>query len=73
MKYAIEYFEMHVVRDWYETFALLPKKTVSGKWIWLKEIYCKHVWAVYGEQRFHMEPERFYGTLFDVLKEQYDR
>lgn len=68
MKYTPEFTE----RPWFKTFALLPKKTISGEWVWLKTLYVKRVWGCYGDQRFHCEPDNFYGTLVDVLKEQYD-
>ena len=51
---------------WHKTFALWPVKTVGGKYIWLKTVYKRKFWAVWGTG-FHMEPVVEYGTLFDVL------
>lgn len=56
--------------SWREVFAWLPKKTVSGKIVWMKRIYKQRFWAVWGSG-FHMEPETEYAELFDILKEDY--
>ena len=50
---------------WMKTFAFLPKRTISGKTIWLKTIYKRKFWAVWGTG-FHMEPEVEYAELFDI-------
>jgi len=52
---------------WMEVFAWLPIKTIGGKRIWLRKVYKRKFWAVWGNG-FHMEPEVEYGELFDVLK-----
>lgn len=54
-----------VEHDWVKVFALLPHRTVSGRWVWLKPVYCRRVWVYTG---FVDEPETQYGELFDVLK-----
>ena len=51
---------------WHEYFALLPRKTVTGKRIWLEKAYKRKVWVVWGTG-FHMEPMVQYGTAFDLL------
>ena len=51
---------------WREVFAFLPVKTVSGKYVWLRKIYKRKFWVVWGSG-FHMEPHVEYGTLFDIL------
>lgn len=51
---------------WREVFAYLPVQTISGKYVWLRKIYKRRYWAVWG-QSFHMEPQVEYGELFDVL------
>lgn len=51
---------------WYEVFAWLPVKTVSGKYVWGKKIFKRKVWVVWGTG-FHMEPEVQYATAFDML------
>lgn len=59
---------------WMEVFAYLPVKTITGKYVWLRKIYKRRFWAVWGNG-FHMEPGVEYGTLFDVLNhpcEMYD-
>jgi hypothetical protein len=54
---------------WRKTFALLPVKTVSGKYVWLKPVYKQKFWVIWGTG-FHMEPHVEYGEIFDVLKDQ---
>ncbi len=54
-----------VEHDWVRTFALLPHRTVSGRWVWLKSVYVRRVWVYTG---FVDEPETQYGDLFDVLR-----
>lgn len=51
---------------WHEYFAILPRKTIAGKRIWLEKAYRRRVWVVWGTG-FHMEPETQYATLFDLL------
>lgn len=55
-----------IEHDWVPTFALLPRKTISKKWIWLRKIYMRRVWVYTG---FIDEPETQYGELFDIIKE----
>jgi len=54
-----------VEHDWVETFVLLPHKTIGGRWVWMRRIYCRRVWVYTG---FIDEPETQYGTLFDILR-----
>jgi hypothetical protein len=54
-----------VEHDWVKTFALLPHRTVGGRWVWLKSVYVRRVWVYTG---FVDEPETQYGDLFDVLR-----
>ncbi len=49
---------------WYESFALLPHKTISGKWVWLQRIFKRRVWKCTG---FADEPFTEYANLFEVL------
>ncbi len=51
---------------WHEYFAILPRKTVSGKRIFWEKAYKRKVWVVWGTG-FHMEPETQYATVFDLL------
>jgi hypothetical protein len=55
-----------VEHDWVKTFVLLPHRTVSNKWVWFKQVYCRRVWIYTG---FVDEPVTQYGDLFDLLKE----
>ena len=56
---------------WRKTFALLPVKTIGGKYLWLRTVYKQRFWAVWGTG-FHMEPMVEYAELFQILsiKEQ---
>ena len=57
---------VHIEHGWVKTFSLLPHKTVSKKYVWLKTIYSRKVWVYNG---FTDEPETQYAELFDILKE----
>jgi len=50
--------------NWYESFALLPHKTIAGKWVWFRKIFKRRVWKCTG---FADEPFTEYGELFDLL------
>jgi hypothetical protein len=52
--------------NWREVFAWLPCQTISGKRVWLRKIYKRRFWVVWGTG-FHMEPHVEYGTLFDMI------
>ena len=54
-----------IQHNWWKSFALLPCRTISGKWIWLEVVYKRVVWRYTG---FTDEPFTEYGTLFDVIK-----
>ena len=51
---------------WMQVFAWLPVRTIGGKIVWLKKIYKRKFWVVWGTG-FHMEPQVEYGTLFDMI------
>lgn len=57
---------------WMEYFAILPRKTITGKRIFWERAYKRKVWVVWGETGFHMEPETQYATLFDLIEHDYD-
>ena len=61
-----KYDVVAVEHDWVKSFAILPHKTISNKWIWLKTIYVRRVWVYTG---FTDEPETQYAELFDLLRE----
>lgn len=56
-----------IQHDWWKSFALLPHKTVSGRYVWLRPIYKRVVWMYTG---FVDEPVTQYGDMFDILKNQ---
>jgi hypothetical protein len=64
--------DYHIIEDgadcypWTEYFAIIPRKTVTGKRIFWQKAYKRKVWVVWGTG-FHMEPETQYATLFDLL------
>ena len=51
---------------WRETFAFWPVKTISGKYVWLRKVYKRKFWVIWGTG-FHMEPAVQYATAFDLL------
>ena len=67
-----KYMEYTIITDgadcypWHEFFAIIPRKTVSGKRIFWEKAYKRKVWVVWGTG-FHMEPETQYATIFDLL------
>ena len=54
---------------WRPVFALWPVRTIGGQWVWLRKIYKRKFWVVWGTG-FHMEPEVEFGDLFDILKDE---
>lgn len=55
--------------DWREIFAYWPVKTITGKHVWMRKIYKRKFWVVWGTG-FHMEPEVEYAELFEILKNE---
>lgn len=55
------------VTNWEKTFVIFPRKTITGKIVYLQTVYTKRVWTVHGDLRFDMEPERLYATIFEIL------
>ena len=51
---------------WRPVFAFWPVRTVTGRRVWLRRIYKRRFWVVWGTG-FHMEPEVEYAELFDIL------
>lgn len=52
---------------WRAVFLWLPKKTITGKILWLRKVYKQRYWILWGT--FHMEPEVEYAEFVDILKE----
>ena len=52
--------------SWREVYAWLPVTTISGQRVWLKRVYKRRVWLIWGSG-FHMEPEVQYATVFDLI------
>ncbi len=53
---------------WRKAFAYWPVKTISGKYVWMKKVYKRKFWAIWGTG-FHMEPTVEYAEMFDILKD----
>ena len=51
---------------WTENFVIWPRKSISGKPLFLCNAYKRRVWIVW-ETSLHMEPETQYADVFDVL------
>ncbi len=54
-----------IEHGWVKTFAILPRQTISNKWVWMTSIFARRVWVYTG---FIDEPETQYGDLFDIIK-----
>ena len=71
-RYKKKKMDYHIIPDgadcypWTEYFAIIPRKTVTGKRIFWQKAYKRKVWVVWGTG-FHMEPETQYATAFDLL------
>ena len=57
---------------WREVYAWWPRRTISGRRVWLEKIFKRKIWVIWGTG-FHMEPEVEYATLFDLLSQQGQR
>ena len=57
---------------WRPVFAWWPVRTIGGRYVWLRRVYKRRFWAVWGTG-FHMEPEVEHGELFDVLAEDHSQ
>ena len=53
-----------IEHNWVKTFAVLPHRTISNRWVWLKKCYVRRVWIYTG---FADEPDTQYADLFDIL------
>lgn len=53
--------------NWRPMFAIMPHKSISGKWIWLEKCAIRKVWR----GNFVPEPYIEYGNVFDVLRDKY--
>lgn len=36
------YYQYKIIKSWEEKFAWLPKRTYTGKWVWLSRYYNLH-------------------------------
>jgi hypothetical protein len=54
----------HIQHTWFKTFAFLPHRTVTGRWVWMQFIYQRVVWRYTG---FVDEPFDEYADLLEVL------
>lgn len=64
MGHAAEGELVSVQIPWHEVYAILPRKTIRGKWVWLRTLYKRRVWRVTG---LIQEPVNEYGDVFDIL------
>jgi hypothetical protein len=54
---------------WRKTFALWPRRSISGQWIWMSVVYKRRFWVMWGTG-FHMEPEVEYATILEILADK---
>ena len=57
---------------WRSVFAWWPVRTIGGRYVWLRRVYKRRFWAIWGTG-FHMEPHVEYGELFDVIAEDHSQ
>jgi hypothetical protein len=55
------------ISEWTQVFVIFPKRTITGKKIFLEKAYYRQVWTVYGDRRAYTGPESQYATLFEVM------
>ena len=54
------------IEPWVRVFVIWPRKTISGRWVWLERVFKRKVMAIWGIG-FHYEPGIEYATLFEVI------
>jgi hypothetical protein len=54
---------------WTQTFVVWPRRSITGKPLFLKKAYKRRFWVVWGTG-FHMEPHVEYATMFEILADQ---
>jgi hypothetical protein len=55
---------VHVEQPWTQMFVVWPRRTLGGRWVWLRQIYRRRVWRSWVVDL----PSTEFGDLFDVLK-----
>ena len=69
-----KYMDYTIITDgadcypWREVYAWWPRRTISGRTVWLEKVFKRKIWVVWGTG-FHMEPEVEFATLFDLLSQ----
>lgn len=66
----------HGCYNWKEYYSIIPRKTITGKWVWKKKIYRRKVRIIF---HYWSRPLDFalyedivqYGTSFDVISNVY--
>jgi hypothetical protein len=81
MTRTIDYIDVNITErihngadcyPWRKVFAWWPVKTVGGRYVWLRKIYKRKFWVIWG-RGFHMEPEVEYAELFEIIKYDNER
>ena len=52
---------------WTRCFVILPRRSITGKRLFLEWVFKRKVWIVWGGS-FHMEPEVQYADIFEILE-----
>ncbi len=62
-----EHLHLDAVSDWKRTFAVLPHKTVTGKWIWLQRCFYRDIMV--SDNGFIDEPDvQWARDAFEILE-----
>lgn len=69
-----KHFDYDGCYTWRRIWAWRPRRTVSGRWIWLQPIFEQQYYTATERQgdSYRMEPFVEYGDIFDVIKEPGD-
>ena len=54
---------------WRKTLVLWPRRSITGRLLWMTVAYKRRFWAVWGTG-FHMEPEVEYATIIEILADK---
>lgn len=55
----------YIEKPWTEIFAWFPRRTITGRWVWMRKLYQRRVWRYTG---FVSEPFTEYADIFDLLQ-----
>jgi hypothetical protein len=68
----------HGCYNWQPYYSIIPRKTITGKWVWKRKIYKRKVRFIFASYLFPLDMSPIkdivqYGTIFDVLNNVYQQ